>query len=115
MESLYKDEINDTWSGNIPMNRLPSLRRNITNRLEWLAAAMIREEVKYLIEICAEDEFAQKLLWRINGFILAHAWHDVMMSMGYLAAKQCIPQKVSVFELCFENAMERYHTQYKER
>ena len=112
MESLHRDEISDTWSGSIPMERLPKLRERITKRLEWLAAAMIREEVKYLIDVWEEDEFAQKLLWRVKGYVKSQAWHDVVLSMSYLTAKRCIPQKIYVFELCFENALERYRTRY---
>ena len=114
METLHRDELHDTWSGKIPMNRLPVLRGNITRRLEWLVAAMIREEIKYLIEICEDDEFAQKLLWKIRAQLSSANWHDVVLSMGYLAAKHVIPQKDSIFELCFDNAMERYHKKYKD-
>ena len=114
IETLHRDELHDTWSGKIPMNRLPVLRANVTRRLEWLVAAIIREEIKYLIDICAEDEFAQKLLWKVRAHVSDANWHDVVLSMGYLSAKGIISQKNSIFELCHENALERYHQKYKE-
>ena len=112
LKSMKQDEVKGTWSGRIPIGQLPVLHQTILQRLEWIVTAMLREEIKYLIEFCADDEYAQKLLWRARACLSDARWDDLMRIMGYMTSKHCIPQKMSIFEFCFDNAMDRYRQKY---
>ncbi len=111
-ESLQAEGEYGGLGGAVPMASLPVLESRMQARLEWFVSALIREEIKYLITLQEEDEFAQSLLWGMLAPLSQQNWRDIVMSMGYLAAKGCIPQREGVFLLCFEAALDRYHGAY---
>ena len=112
-ECLQEDTLDGGVSGAVPMANLPVLEARMQSRLDWFVSALIREEIKYLIQLHGDqNEFAQSLLWGMLAPLSQKDWRDVAMSMGYLAAKHCIPQKEGVFMLCFDAALDRYHEVY---
>ena len=112
-ESIRDEGEYNGLGGAVPMASLPVLESRMQARLEWFVGALIREEIKYLIKQQEKDEFAQSLLWGMLEPLSQQNWRDIVMSMGYLAAKRRIPQQEGVFLLCFEAALDRYHAVYE--
>ena len=112
-ESLQEEGEDGQLAGAVPMASLPVLEARMQARLEWFVTTLIREEIKYLINLHgSHNDFAQSLLWGMLAPLRQNNWRDVVMSMGYLAAKRCIPQQEGVFLVCFEAALDRYHEVY---
>lgn len=107
LDALQQDET--SRSGTVSLARLPILETRMRMRLEAFVVTLVREEIKFLIDQNAEDDFSQKLLWPMLPMLRNGDWHGVAQSMGYLAAKDRIPQNEGLFLWCFEVATDHYH------
>ena len=108
MDSLNEEPDGSGLSGSIYMLELPVLEERMRLRLEKFVAAVVREEIKYLLSLNPEDDFARELLWSLLAPLSQRDWKSISMTLSYLSAKGRIPQKGEVFEVCFTVGLERY-------
>jgi hypothetical protein len=108
MSSLSEEPDGSGLSGSIYMMELPVLEKRMQRRLEKFVTWMIRAQLKYLLSLYPEDDFARGLLWSLPAPLSQKDWKSVAMTLSFLAGKDRVPQKEEVFDQCFAAALERY-------